>query len=353
MINFLDFIERLYPDKPKAEQERLALWCEENAAEYYPETWKRITSEDLDDEKVQMHLVRTLYQLQYGYYEGVVQGIAESFLLWTNGTVIFPLMDDELQAFYQRYFAFLTFQNFRYLTAPQQSFVLGTRFLVLGMVWKLPVLDSVQLYFATYCDVDILKTDAALFAGTISRNLTVIEDADEKASKTIQQWIQTYDAFTPKDKEEKMVEFFDQVISKTTIEENVRLILRDIIVLHDLLITDAIWKNLDYSLCTHARSERDPSFNRDEFYVHRLEQANDITAWLNEYEETAAWFQNKPETLKKRLMKVLSQKVDLSDTKKVDLLLKFLHGLNEEKWEGALFFNEQDGTFHWNEELVT
>ena len=192
MFSIPYLIAQLYPNKNLEEQQRLVDACLNNGKEYYARSWN-LDLEDLKTEAVKLNLIKVLHRKQTQSW-GIVQEIMSSLEQWSDGTLIFKEFSDEDNLFYKRFYTFLGFLNFAELSTDSQIFLLRTRFLLLAIVWGVPIYTNVQEYFTKFISVKINKEDSILFSKSISNNITPLS-VEGKPSHTIQEWVVLFDEF--------------------------------------------------------------------------------------------------------------------------------------------------------------
>ncbi|MBP7898945.1 hypothetical protein KAZ92_03305 [Candidatus Gracilibacteria bacterium] len=349
MYSLTDILQFLYQYKTADELAALLVQCEKNAIDYDARGWQEVTLGQLYEEGLQLNIVRTFYQSQFGYY-GVVPEIMQSLEDWTGGELVFDSMGDANQDFYQRVYVLFGFTFFEYLKMNRQLYLLGSRFLLIALVWKIDVREMVQHHFARFCFLDILRRDGAAFAEAIAQNQTPLGLEDS----TVSTWVRSFDAFVPKNSEKKVDEFVASQVSPKAIHPDDVQLLQEVLELHYVLFTGRMWRDADYALCIHEKRKTTEPFEPNGYYLHVLEQAPSLEPWLEDYAEVAPWLKQKPKTFVKQLLVVLKKKVDIKNEKQLELLLRFIEAVSKvhKFTEGFLYFNEQDGSFHWNEDLL-
>lgn len=350
MLSFFELIKIFYPSKSSEEQQKLALLLENESIEYYPDTWKEVKREEITLQDVQLNLLRTLYQLQYGYYTGITLEIMTSFEDWTENTLNFNTPFPEINVFYEWVYAFIGFQNFSSLPVVKQIYLLGSRSFFYAVNFNIPVYEKVQELFASTCDVVFLKDTSLLFAGAVRSNKTPMTHFEPK---TLDQWILKYENFVPKRVESKVDEFIN-TIDFTVLNEQEKLRLTKILDIFDAVNTDRIWKEIKVRFCAHGKSERHDEVDMYSRYLELLSEKNDIELWLQDFKNISSWIKAGPQDYWKSMMKVLQKKIDLKNEVEVEALSQFLSYLEGQKLvpEGILSFNETNDQFDWNEELI-
>lgn len=353
MLEFREIIKVFFSHESPERVVALENFLETAATEYYAGTWKKVMLNDLGTDKVKLNLLRTLYQLQYGFYDGVVNNILQSLDEWSGGTMVFSLMTDEENEFYQHLYAFLAWQNFDHLSVARQLFVLSTRFLVLGLLWDLPVYVGIRRYFAEFCLYDKLTAETSLFAGAIERNETPLTQKGE-SDQTVKQWLEKFRPLFHKNRNESSVREF---IEEATLKENLNKedvdLLKKLLNLYVAIVTDAIWQKLDATLCIHPHDPTDKNFSEEEYYLDLLEKT-DFTAWLSTHEKTADWLKDKTVGYVKKLLAIVKKRANLNDEKQLEYLLPLISEIaakNNSALEKVLYFDGTDNQFHWNDSL--
>lgn len=355
MLTISELISIFFPLVPYYARLDLVKKCESVTVNYEVDSWSLVMYDEISLQKTQLNLIRTYYQLQYGY-DGVANEVLASLERWSEGTLIFAGLNNDENAFYQRLYTFIAFQNFEYLDVYRQIFLLSTRYLPWAILWKLPVVENVSRFFASYCELVIIKTDADLFAGAIEQNKTVIQSALPTGSSfAIEKWVQLYKKFVPKEKQNKLAEFTTAHLAPVLDEVALRQV-SVILGLYEDLFSDSIWKKIKLSLCYHEKVGSDKiKFDADTYYLHRLSQTQDVLVWLKDAEEIGDWAAGKPDSFMKKLFTVISDKVDFANGEHVKYLSLLLDEMSARGIEFAgkvIFFDEGEGKFHWNKELL-
>jgi hypothetical protein len=85
-----------------------------------------------------------------------------------------------------------------------------------------------------------------------------------------------------------------------------------------------------------------------------LEQSKSLSLWLKDYKEVVDWLKGAPGAFIREIVSVLQKKVNLKNEAEADSLVNLLSELEKQKMipENSFYFNESDGQFHWNEELL-
>jgi hypothetical protein len=358
MFTFSYIISILFADKPQAEQQRLAGLVAAKGEEYVLTTWKKVKVEDLASEQVKLNLLKVLHASQLGN-RGVETEILRALEDWTEGTILFKNLSEADNRFYQTYYCFLGFINFAWVKLTTQTFLLGTRFLLLGFVHDMPLYTLVQGYFARYHWSISSTEDAQLFSGAMSRNRTLFGE-EHKLHKPIAEWIQLFDGFMGATLEDRIAEYLENSIDVKRLSEENKALLEKILTLYWGLKGGFIWREVDYV----NDGGFEPSTKREnkslvQYYVQLLSEADHegITQWLADYQTVAEWIvaTGQSDGFVTELFKTLAKKVDLQDGEQIDLVLKLAHTLKEQGLDNVdevLFYNEKDGQFHWDKELL-
>ncbi len=350
MLSFRDTIDLFFLNKTSEQKDILANKLENEAVEYYADTWKSVTQSEMTLEKVQLNLLRTLYQLQFSYYAGIGNDILFSLEDWSEDTAGFLNLKEEDQIFYERFYTYFAFQTFDHLMLSRKVFLLGSRFVWYGFIWEIPVYESVQKNFVTTCDLETLRSEGALLVGALQGNGTKI--TEEGPTFTIGEWIKKFQDFLPKIAEKKIEEFINGPQTETLFEED-RKILLGILDLFSALQSENIWKNIENFFCIHEKNKKEKATNVYDRYLHLLKQTNSIDIWLKDASNAAEWFISAPVDIIKNLITILKEKVDLSNFEQVEPLSEFFHILEVQGKVpiDVLIFDESDGEFHWNENV--
>lgn len=352
MLTFLEIITIFYPSYNLEDQKILGVKLDEETGEFYTESWKKIEQSGLVDQTIQLRLLRTLYQLQFGYYDGVGTEILRSLERWSGGSLVFDFLSPAENEFYQKLYTLIGFRCFEYVAPTTQLLLLGTRMLPLALFLKVPIYKDVERHFASTCDIEYLKADSVVMSGAIENNSTKVGMG--KSAKMISEWIKEFNKFKEKNRPNAIEEYIKK-ISTSEKDPELQEVLGEIIQLYQALITNDIWQNITYSLCIHQERGRDSSFFPDDYYLHVLKQLPNISSWLQDHSEVALWFSKKPENTVKKLFSVLKEKIDLNNEEQLGLVMQLIDDLKEKKIKDidqVLFFNEEDGEFRWNEDLL-
>lgn len=351
MADYLELTTLLLPDLSETDRLSWAHDVENNSMEFHMDSWLKIQKNDLLSETVQKNFIRTIFQLQYGNYEGITGEILKKILAWTNGTVIFDEFPVVKNEFYQRAFALIGFQNFVAVPSTTQIYLLGSRFFPLASSLGVDVLVNVKMHFREYCQLDILEIDCALFTAAVRQNSTVI------ATRTLENWIGLFMA-----KSQPVNDFLSTTdVTELLTNDGQYKLLRVMLDLYEALVSGSIWKNLNAGFCFHESLNDVSSQNfieaeqsPDRVYLKKLARVPDITVWLEDSEEIGKWLQVQTVDFVKGLFGVLISKANLDDNKQLDHIFviisvaKTVHSfLND-----ILSFDESTSQFHWNSELL-
>lgn len=349
MLTFLELVKLFYPQKTTEEQEKIARLLEVQSTEFYPDSWNKVKREQITLQETQLNLLRTVYQFQFGYYNGVASEILSSIEKWTEGVINFKTPFEEVNNFYEWLYAYLGFQNFSHLSLEKQVYLLGSRFIFFAINFNIPVFEKIQEYFSNTCDVDFSKQVSHFFSTAIHVNKTPL---DLSNGTTIQDWITKYELTS--ELEENKLDKFVSLEEVKELNEDVQLRLFKILELFDALKTDSIWRDIKIRFCVHGKLERNDHVDTFSRYLEFLAEQSDIMSWLQDFKNIASWIKAGPQDYWKSMMKVLQKKIDLKNEVEVDALSQFLSYLEGQKLvpEGILSFNETDDQFHWNEELI-
>ncbi len=352
MLSFSDIVNIFYPGVSSEEKERLSRVLENESVEYYTNTWALIQVKNLKEEKVQLNLLRSFYQIQFSYYDGVIINILDSFEIWTNQKIVFENFTQEQQQFYEKYYTFIAFQNFSHLQIYRQLTLLGSRFLRIALVWDFPVFSYLQIYFASFCDIEILKADSELFTRSISFNITPINIGNIQG--TVADWVKKFndfDATVAKDK----VQAFMNISEVVKLETDAKNFIVVLITIYQGLLLQTIWKDIDFSLCVHSPRGVKDNIAPIDRYLHLLDQSKNIIVWLKDSSSIVEWLKNSPKEYIKNIFQILKKKININNEEEQELLIKFSILLKESNLFNldVVFFDEQTSQFQWNEEIFT
>lgn len=350
MATILELVTILKAELSENEQIFLAEQIDNSATEYYSENWGALSKMDLLLEKTQNNVIRTIFQLQYGNYDGIANEILSSLMSWTGGTVVFKDFPRDENEFYQRVFGLIGFQNFTDINTTKQIYLLGSRFLPLGPMLGLDVLSNVELHFTNYCEISILESEAQAFAGAIRNNQTVL------FKKTIAGWV---DDFLGSN-----VNSVDAYVKSSSVQDMLKKdseieLLGIILDLYTELVTGVIWKNVEKSDCVHGHIEemikdKKSTLSADDLYLQEFAKIDKVEIWLQDAEEIGRWLQTKDMDFIKKLCKELAKKVDLNNTVQLELTSTLLGFIEESRLikNPILLFDESTGQFEWNPDFL-
>lgn len=357
MFSYEELINNFFPERSDIEREVLLQKLINDSTDYTARDWSEIVPVQLGHEQVRLNLLHTLYEYQSGYFDGVDTEILSSLEDWTDKKMVFDFLTEDQGWFYQRYYACLGFLNFSYQKSIRQDFLLGSRFLLLVVLFgKVPVIESIRFFFAHFCFVNIYKEDAARFAADMLGNKTIVGNPDDKNSKTISEWITIFDNFKSADAETKVEDFSKQFIEVATMDEHLKVALEYILVLYDSLVTNKIWKNITEDKCLHEEKvEPQATVDETATYLKFLQNLPDLNQWLGSASEVAVWLKTQAPDFIKKLLVAVKEKVNLEDENQLNLLVNFGSILQEQKLinEELVYFNESDNQFHWNEKIFS
>ena len=353
METFLEILKLLYPLKSEIELKTLALKCDSFLVrEFYEQEWKDIELDNLGDLEVQLRLVKTFYQLSFGYY-GVANEILDSLELWGGESMVFEIYNEETRYFLNIIYTFLAFSYFNKQNVGRQIFLLGSRFLPLAITLQISVYNIVKEEFLSTCDIDNLTETALFFSNSIANNHSSL--GQEEEGHAIFTWIEIFNKFKKEitDSKNLIDDFYkkDKEFSKLEITD--KIILIEILNLYDDLFTGKIWRDAEKPDCIHEKTEIKKTINIIEEYFNLLEKSPDINPWLEDHKEVAEWLnkQTDKENFEKIIIKILKEKVNLKNTAQTSLTLEFLEDLknnNIVKNADILYFDESEGKFKWS-----
>jgi len=357
MFNIPYIATQLFPDKTIDQLRPFVDACVESLDEYYSGTWNVESVFELENEKVQVRLVKTLYESQFAY-SGVVDDIMRSFEDWTNGVVVFDMLDPKINEFAQRYYCFIGWLHFDSVSMSRQSFLLGSRFLILAAVWDIPLYPSVQRHFARYMWLEPMKEDAQFMALSMEKNQTMF-GTEKRIIKTIAEWIKDFNEFFHAKPSEKPMAYMENSMEVQRLDEEARNMLERILTLYYGLKMGDIWRSVDDQIAGgYPRKEINEEKSRDEYYVQILYEGGNaaVTEWLKDHEDIAEWLvlNQKDESYVMSLFKVLFKHLDLNNPEQVELLVAFINDLKENGLESVdeiVYFDEKNGVFTWNKEF--
>ncbi len=332
MLELDQVVTLFYPSKSPEERGLIQARCKKTAIDYDVKAWAEVSSSDLQTDRVKDNLLATFYYNQDSYY-GVIDEILASLETWSNGILLFPDLDDQSNDFYQRFYGITGFTFFPFILPTSQIFLLGSRFILLAFTWGLPVIPKFIQYFARFCSLDVLKRDARWFAEAIKKNPTLVQ-----TDLTLGAWVTK--------------SISDNVITET---ENMSLeVGKEIIKLYRLLKSDKIWTDLEFSTCSHAKTDVPEKINVEEFYLHRLGQTNDLSAWINDYQIIAEWCKGRSLKFVKGLLAEVQKKLPLEQYEELIVnLVTELENNGFTELNGVIFFNESTSQFEWNPDLLS
>ncbi len=328
------------PNSLPQEQQAFALACEDKAVDYDSRSWGAVQDFELNTNQIKLNLVRTVFQVQENY-DGVVNEILNSLEIWSDQTLVFSDFSDDDQLFVERIYAFLAFAHFTYLPSVRQIFVLGSRILTLAAIWNLPIISRVERHFARFCNLEILSQDAGLFAKAIENNPTLLTET-ETVSVIVQKYRDAGLAADPTDYLEslKKTETLDDVLAEA---------FWIILTLYHGLVTETIWKYINYSICLHAKTDK-AEFDPIAFYLHRLEQTSDLHDWIQDHEEIAEWAKDKDTATVKNLLKIVKNKFSAeTDFEAILNLTGSLAAQGHPEAAEIFYFAEAEGKFIWSD----
>ncbi|MBT3538797.1 hypothetical protein HN481_01590 [Candidatus Parcubacteria bacterium] len=355
MLSLPILTTQLYSRRSVDDINNLARLCDKSGLEYIESSWFQVKQENLKEGKVQLNLVKTLYQSQFGY-TGVIEEIMRTLEKWTDEVLLFGFLDEELQDFYQHFYGFTGWMHFADLSFKRKMFFLDTRFLVMGCLWDVPIYANVQRHFSRHTYIKGLQDDAMLFKGAIERNQTSLGDPD-KQHKTIAQWVEEFNKFDSSSFETKVDEFIENKMEVQRLEDLERDILHKILTLYYGLKGGFIYREIEDTIpAGYESKEKRDGKDIDDNYLDLLFESDQkqIQQWLESSGEAAYWMfsTKKSEHFIKKLVYILFEKIDLNNDDQIPLLLEFFMVLEEFGLEGAddlVFFDEEKGGFVWDE----
>ncbi|MFH1291773.1 MAG: hypothetical protein ABIH87_01065 [bacterium] len=357
----LDYIiSYLYPNKNQQQVSEMADALLDSA-EYNIYTWKLIKKQDLDQKEVQKNLVKTLFESQF-VYPGSVSEILRDLEEWGGANILFKDFNEESVLFYQYFYCLLGFLNFGNINYTSKLNLLNNKFLLMACALDVPVYHSVQRHFVNIVHIDMLREDSDIFSKAIANNQTLLGD-EGKLVKPISKWIKMFVPFSGTGFVNKVDEFINDSMEVNRLFPDLRKVLHKIITVYWFLKTNIIWKEIeDYNESAgHVYVQKKDQRTIKDHYIDLLKEIKEpreIEMWLEDYKEVALWLDvtEKSEEFVVELLKVLKTKVDLSNSKQVDLLYKFIFDLKERELteiENVIYFDEQAGQFKWDEELLS
>lgn len=349
MATILELVTILKPNLLENEQMSLADTIDKFSKEYYAKDWIQLEKFDLLSEEVQNKLIRTIFQLQYGNYDGIANEILSSLMSWTGGTVIFRDFPPDENELYQRAFGLIGFQNFSNINVTKQIYLLGSRFLPLGPMLGIDIKTNVELHFTNYCAIDILESESQTFAGAVRNNQTLLFD------KPIAKWIEDF----LKSGVDTVNAYLEKQSENNQLKQGGARLLGTILDLYIELVTGVIWKEVEKSDCVHGHIEemvkqKNENISPDELYLQELMKIPKIEIWLEDTEEIVNWLRTKNLVFIKKLFTVLAKKINLIDEQQLDLTLKLINFCEENAIfsDSVLLFNETTSQFEWNTEFL-
>lgn len=361
MFSIPYIIAQLYPKRTMEDQQKLVDHCFE-LERYYEDLWD-VKKEDLVNLDVQLRLVRTLFDSQTDE-AGVVLTIMDSLEEWSkDGTLLFPDLPEEAQFFYEHYYGFIGFMHFDSLGMGHQSYLLRSRFLWLACIWDVPVYSNVQHYFEQFVSVPSMKDDARMFAASIGANDMPV-GVEGKAVHTIGEWTTLFNTYVGTTSlehfERKVDDFMDANMEAGRMDDDTKLMLNTILTLYYGLRTGFIWREIkDEVPAGYERKETKDIKTQDQYYLELLSglDAPRFDAWLADWQETATWLiaGGKERDFMNQFFFALTQKLDLANEKQTSYFVELVNALQQNGWSlggDLLYFNEQEGKFHWNEDMV-
>lgn len=348
-------IEQLFPEKSLEEQQMLLERCEDSFDIFTEENWNAVRHEDIGTEEIQIKFLQTLYETQIDSDRGVVVMMMDSLLEWSKDqTILFFDLDEQSMAFYERWFCIAGFFHFDFIGPKKQEYLLRSRFLPLACVLDVPIYINVENHFANIAFIDVLKEDAATMALNMLANDTLLGDP-KKMQKSISEWLKMFDAFQGSSLPKKVDEFLSNAMEPQRLDETDQKILSKILTLYWGLSAGFIWRDIkDTIVPGYARKEKKKSKTKDEYYLEFLDQADDMTQWLEDYESVAVWLDlsGKDATYVWRLLAILKEKIKLDDPHQVELCFSFFNELKSRGIEAVdeiLYFDEQSNSFQWDD----
>lgn len=350
-------VARLYPHKSAEQLQPFVEACVDSVDEYYSETWDVPTVTDLEQEEVQVRLVRTLFESQFTY-NGVVDDIMGSFEEWTQNLVIFDMLEPEVNAFLQRYYCFLGWLNFKHIAMSRRSYLLGSRFFLMGAVWDVPLYTSVQEHFAQFRWLDLMRGDADVFSLAIEKNATQL-GTEGRVTKKISAWVEDFNAFFHVKPSEKVPAYLENSMEVSRLDEETKTLLDRILTVYYALKMGDMWRTVtDQEGGGYEHKETKDGLERDDYYIQILYEGGPeaIAEWLQDHEDIANWLlaNQKDEEFIMKLFRVLYQHVDFGNEEVVQNLVQFANELKErglDEIDEMVFFDENNGSFKWNDEF--
>lgn len=332
--------------------------CQQQGAEYYEETWAKVTRDDLLTESVQRNLIKTMFVFQLsGAYTGVAEAILRSFEGWTkDGSIVFDDFFEEINIWYQRYYCFLGFFAFAFLATKRQLFLLQSRLLLLACVWNVPVYSDIQEYFTRNTFVQGMRADADRFLQALAANETVLGD-EKRIRRTISEWLWLFDSFLSPNLATNVDDFFVDNLEVSRLDEEEREILRKIYTLYWGLKGGFIWREVkDADAPGYALKTVKEGKSIDDYYLDILREADDfaLEQWLATHDQVARWLYvtGKSARYVWDMLRVLKDKINLNNQSHITpaiALFQELHQFGLEGIDEILYFDEQTNSFQWDE----
>lgn len=353
MDTFLEILKLVYPSKTEDELKLLAEKCDSfSVREYYESDWKEVDRVDLEEEGVQLRLVKTFYQLGVGYY-GVGNEIINSLNLWGGDNLEFDYYSEETSEFLSIFYCLLGFTYFDLQDYNRQIYLLASRFLPLAVTLDLPVYKNVQKCFFATCNISIIKDLVVFFKESIASNPTFI--GSDENGHVISKWIEIFNEFkiaNPKETE-KITAFSAKEKELNNLNSDDKTVLLEILKLYEDLVSEKIWRENNEILCMHLKQQKSgKQIDEVEEYFKMLEKIDNINSWLEDRKEVVDWIkQTNREEAGKKAVDVLKKKVDLNNQEQSALATLFLEDLKNAglmKSDEILYFDEADNKFKWS-----
>ncbi|MFH1789820.1 MAG: hypothetical protein ABH832_02010 [bacterium] len=351
MFDLQKNIKILFPKNTDFENKNILEVVKKNISAYNQKSWQQVKREDLAKDRTKLLLLGALIEVVNGGEQGLIDIILNKLEMWTLNTIFFKELDEKSQIFYSRFYALSAYLNFQNLGNTRQNVILKGQFLPMILTFRLNFFNEIKKYFLDLRFIDLLKEESKKMAESIKQNHSII--IGEKEGYMVSWWIEKFNKFCSGYTSDQ-AGIIDNFLNENNAFKDLNIVnkyvIKQILFIYMQLKSNLIWKSLDTSVQSSEQWEK----GVEKKYLEELKKGNDIKAWLKTWKEIIAWFETRDEQFVKSLLLVVKEKVDLNDHEQMELLLNLIENLPKKhkvRFNDALFFNESDQKFHWNEEI--
>ncbi|PIR74225.1 MAG: hypothetical protein COU35_03615 [Candidatus Magasanikbacteria bacterium CG10_big_fil_rev_8_21_14_0_10_47_10] len=362
MFSIPYIIGKLYPEESVERKKQLSDTCLAQAVDYSGVSWQGATEEMMEDEMVQLNIIRTIELSQYNAADdGIMEGIMQSLEEWSSGQIVFPKRTPQTAEFLERLYPVIGYVNFSTLSTVRQSFLLGGRFLLFGCIWEVPLYAVVESAFETVAFVSTQKQMAGFMRIAMETNQQPL-GTQGRGRKSIADWVRALKEFHAVRVPEKVTDYMENSLEVQRLAADDRQMLEKILTVYYALETGFIYRDIQ-----GGDSVPPPGFEKNtngkpvDFYdafldkLYRLEPKR-FAEWLSDYAAVARWLDltGADDIYIRRLLFVLKEKIDVSNSEQISHvvgLFEELEKLGAKNINEVMYFDEQKGSFVWDEEF--